>query len=438
MRDLTQVYKKLTSVDIEEQKQIWDERGKGYWGEYLVFKQLYQNVEGQSKILMNLNVPTEYGTRAAYGKTTEIDLLMIHESGLYVFEIKYYKGTIYGKYSDSRWTQFFKTQSNSHFSSPVKQNEYHIAALRKIYPSLPIRSFIVFTNEDTEVKVTGWEDTGTVVCRIDELPRYVREINSQSSERITPERIDVIFGQLKGYAPIMQEPVTPDGKILPFADYLDQIKADYETAVSECRTQEKKKYKQKIGTILGVALVVCGIAIIAAALIHREANDMITSAKKSQAAAEQKMEAFAQKFERAVPYNDGDFELTEGFVECLDAELRKSSDIEDMVTFTGKIKVNGEKYGIHISNASLIIVQKKDGTVIEYTFKELPPGYHDHIIGPFSPWYWDSMDLPEIQIFTEEPDDIAHIKLANVSLCTLPNSYINIKENLEFELYSAP
>lgn len=40
---------------------------------------------------MNLNIPIEDG------KTTEIDLLMIHETGIYVFEIKHYKGTIYEK-----------------------------------------------------------------------------------------------------------------------------------------------------------------------------------------------------------------------------------------------------------------------------------------------------------------------------------------------------
>ena len=79
------IYGNLTSVDIEEQKRIWDERGKGYYGEYLLLTELYRHIKGQCKILMNLNVPT------AAGKTTEIDLLMIHETGLYVFEAKHYK-----------------------------------------------------------------------------------------------------------------------------------------------------------------------------------------------------------------------------------------------------------------------------------------------------------------------------------------------------------
>ena len=93
------IYKNLTSVDIHEQERLWDNRGKGYYGEYLVFCKLYQSVPGQCKILMNLNIPV-FG-----GSSTEIDLLMIHESGLYVFEIKHYKGTIYGKLTDNTWTQ---------------------------------------------------------------------------------------------------------------------------------------------------------------------------------------------------------------------------------------------------------------------------------------------------------------------------------------------
>ncbi|MBQ5799166.1 MAG: NERD domain-containing protein, partial [Oscillospiraceae bacterium] len=93
--EIEQVYKQLTNVDIEEQKRIWDERGKGYYGEYLLFCELYKNVAGHGKILMNLNIPTESGG------TTEIDLILIHETGIYVFEIKHYKGTIYGKDTDS-------------------------------------------------------------------------------------------------------------------------------------------------------------------------------------------------------------------------------------------------------------------------------------------------------------------------------------------------
>ena len=59
--DIKKVYKQLTGVDIEDQKHIWDERGKGYYGEFAVFCELYKHVIGTGKILMNLNIPVENG-----------------------------------------------------------------------------------------------------------------------------------------------------------------------------------------------------------------------------------------------------------------------------------------------------------------------------------------------------------------------------------------
>jgi hypothetical protein len=96
---LNSIYKQLTSVDIDEQRQIWDERGKGYYGEYLLFCRLYKDIAGTGKILMNLDIPVDDVNK------TEIDLLLIHETGLYVFEIKHHKGIIYGKDTDSVWTE---------------------------------------------------------------------------------------------------------------------------------------------------------------------------------------------------------------------------------------------------------------------------------------------------------------------------------------------
>ena len=107
--NLDNIYKDLTGVDIKVQEQLETERGKGYIGEYLIFKELFCRINGNYKILMNIEIPTEND------KTTEIDLLLIHDTGLYVFESKHYKGTIYGSEADDIWTQYFKTTTNSHF-----------------------------------------------------------------------------------------------------------------------------------------------------------------------------------------------------------------------------------------------------------------------------------------------------------------------------------
>ena len=147
--ELTEVYKQLTGIEINEQKQLWDERGKGYYGEYLVFCELYKCILGNSKILMNLNVPVGEST------TTEVDLILIHETGIYVFEIKHYKGTIYGKDTDKVWTQYFRTAKNNSFRNPIEQNKYHISALKKMFPNTPIHSVIVFTNFECDLRINN-------------------------------------------------------------------------------------------------------------------------------------------------------------------------------------------------------------------------------------------------------------------------------------------
>ena len=436
MENLGKIYHELTSVDIEEQKRLWDERGKGYWGEYQVFTKLYQNISGQAKILMNLNIPTEYGDLSGTGKTTEIDLLMIHESGLYSFEIKHYKGTIYGKYSDNYWTQYFRTQDNSRFNSPIKQNEYHIEALRKLFPSLPIYSYIVFTHEDAVIKVTGWQDTGVVVCRLEELLNYINKINALNSDKISPEKIDEIFHQLKSFAPIMQKKILVDGKEVLFAEYVNAMKDDFASSLKDCQVLEKKRYKKKVGSAVGVALIVSALMIIFAMTSQVKANSKVAAAEQEKSVAEQKMKIFAQKFKYAEPFADHEIKLVSNFVEAYDVELKKSADITDLVTFSCKLQVNGEQYGIHVTKASSVIVQMKDGSVEEFPLRKLGNGYYDYIVGPFGPYYYNTVELPEIQVFTDSVENIKHIKLINVTLCKGPDFNKALKTGVEFTLYT--
>ena len=55
--DKLELYKNLTNIDLNKQKQIWDERGKGYYGEFLVFSELLSNIDSNCKFLMNIEIP---------------------------------------------------------------------------------------------------------------------------------------------------------------------------------------------------------------------------------------------------------------------------------------------------------------------------------------------------------------------------------------------
>ena len=245
--DVKTIYTQLTNVDIEQQKQIWDERGKGYFGEYLLFCELYKSMTGNGKILMNLNVPTENS------KTTEIDLVLIHETGLYVFEIKHYKGTIYGKDTDAIWTQYFRTVKNNTFKNPIEQNKYHIQALKKLFPETPIHSCVVFTNDDCDIRVTNSNEE-IDICELRNISGTLEYRFAKNTNKYSMSDIDNIFEKLSTYSQ-MKEPITIDETeadffswVQPIISKLEEKKTEVENEKNNwiANTKKLKKTKQEM------------------------------------------------------------------------------------------------------------------------------------------------------------------------------------------------
>lgn len=92
----------------------------GKYGEYLTYRNL-MSIDGHKKFLFNCYVPKENG------ETTEIDVIMIHETGIYVFESMNYSGWIFGTETNKQWTQTLpagKGKSHkSHFLNPNIKTE---------------------------------------------------------------------------------------------------------------------------------------------------------------------------------------------------------------------------------------------------------------------------------------------------------------------------
>lgn len=111
----------------------------------MIYRHL-KKMRGEKRWLFNVYLPREGG------RTTEIDALLIHESGVYVFESKNYAGWIFGTESQKVWTQCLKPSEKArtrkyHFLNPIMQNNLHLRWLRyQIDKSdeLPIYSVIVF------------------------------------------------------------------------------------------------------------------------------------------------------------------------------------------------------------------------------------------------------------------------------------------------------
>ena len=81
--------------------------------------------------------------------------MLLHDSGLYVFESKNYSGCIFGTETQKNWTQTLpmgkgKSKKN-HFFNPIIQNKGHIKWLKTYLQSnnFPIFSCIVFSDRCT-------------------------------------------------------------------------------------------------------------------------------------------------------------------------------------------------------------------------------------------------------------------------------------------------
>lgn len=77
----------------------WSVRSdKGLYGEYCTYKYL-KPLTGYKRFLFNCYLPKSNAEK------TEVDVILIHESGIYVLESKNYSGWIFGTETKPYWTQ---------------------------------------------------------------------------------------------------------------------------------------------------------------------------------------------------------------------------------------------------------------------------------------------------------------------------------------------
>lgn len=136
---------------------------KGWLGESRV-RQLTTNLDADTyHQLHDVTLPTEDGT-------TQIDHIIVSKFGIFVIETKNMSGWIFGKASDSKWTQSFRNHKNS-FQNPLRQNYKHTKELNALLGvgEDKIFSVVVFTG-DAEFKTEMPEN----VMHGRRLVRYIR------------------------------------------------------------------------------------------------------------------------------------------------------------------------------------------------------------------------------------------------------------------------
>ena len=440
MVDMEKLYQDLTGVDLETQKRIWDERGKGYYGEFLVFQELFLNIAGNAKFLMNLNLPVDSK------KTTELDLIMIHETGLYIFEVKHYKGTIYGGIDENTWTQYFPTADNHKFNNPVLQNAYHIKSVQALFPNVPIFSVIVFSNEDCKLHIDGKSAT-TLISPLRSLIYNLSSLFKVRKNDFDIDTIEQLFQKLKPYSAICNATVTNDDSLeIPFLDYLEQLK---ETLVlksldriTRLETAEANydKMRRKDRKKWWISLVACIVAF--ALIAGLFTSYYLTIANERVRSAQDALQEMQNNFSRVDSSTRDNTALINSIITVSNLSLTEAPYMENTLLFSCTLTNTDTHYGIMFEENTSYIIHYEDGHVQEYAMFGERLSYGSDISQRLSGTadkmtykHYGTLEILEIYNVSDV-DSIRYIKLKNVSLWKLyENNNKALETGLELELF---
>ena len=167
---------------------------KGHYGEFSSYGKLVK-LPGYHKVLFNIYIPN------GNDKTTEIDLVYIHETGIYVIESKNYSGWIFGDGKSQKWMQIFPNGQKFSFYNPIKQNKGHIKALKVLLPSIEAAQFtsVIVFSERCQLKKVTCEEKDTYVIKRNNLTKLMKQQIQNSPNFLEATYIDKIYSFLSQY-----------------------------------------------------------------------------------------------------------------------------------------------------------------------------------------------------------------------------------------------
>jgi hypothetical protein len=134
-------------------------------------------------LLNNVTLPTQEGT-------TQIDHVLVADTGIFVIETKRYSGWIFGHPNDPQWTQVIY-RKKSRFQNPNRQNYGHVKALQALFALPPDAFFplVVFTG-DAEFKT----DLGPAVLK---LPDLIAHLSAERPVLFDERKMAYVVGRIE-------------------------------------------------------------------------------------------------------------------------------------------------------------------------------------------------------------------------------------------------
>lgn len=170
---------------------------------YLTDGAIFQAVEkSYFKVLNNLYLP-----KNSISDTTTIDSVLIHPTGIYLFENSVSEGWIYGDADGKFWSATVLRNNrtkNSEFENPVLRSMRNEEALRRMFEkaeSLPLHifSYVVFGDKAVLKDVPGSSVERKLVLR-GQLSQSLTRTFSLATPVYTEKEIDELALELVGFA----------------------------------------------------------------------------------------------------------------------------------------------------------------------------------------------------------------------------------------------
>lgn len=132
-----------------------------------------QNIKGYKKFYVNAHVPKENG------ETAKIDLIMVNEKGIFVFEPQNHEGLIVGNVKSKKWTEISNSNKKHKFYNPILQNEANIKALANFLQSDSpnvYNSHIVY-NGKCELNIRGQANVNSIKSDLSKPSELIENVS---------------------------------------------------------------------------------------------------------------------------------------------------------------------------------------------------------------------------------------------------------------------
>ena len=127
-----------------------------------------------------------------------LELVMINETGIYIFDVNSYKGLVKGDGTGGHWTHHDKKKEEP-FQNPIWENKERIRLFKEMFPQIhesPMKSFVLFNNECT-LEIDQKNVENHVVLKMKELIKYLNEDILKSEKVFSKKEIDNIYEVVK-------------------------------------------------------------------------------------------------------------------------------------------------------------------------------------------------------------------------------------------------